>query len=137
MNNLGHTDFANSILQMINVVPAFRQHMLLTDRFADDMLEKMALFYKKVWNNKNFKGVISPHELLQAISDKSNKLFKIGKLSDPSLFLVWLINNTDKLLQKEKHHKFNLLRLFEGQIKTSFIRGIKDSAEYERIPEKV
>jgi U4/U6.U5 tri-snRNP-associated protein 2 len=68
--------------------------MLLAEKFSDDMLEKMSLFYKKLWSNKNFKGVISPHELMQAISDKSNKLFKIGKMSDPSVFFVWLINNT-------------------------------------------
>ena len=93
MNNLGFTDYANSVFQVLNIIPSLREHMLLTEKFADDMLEKLSLFYKKAWNNKNFKGVISPHELLQAISDKSNKLFKIGKISDPSLFFVWLINN--------------------------------------------
>jgi hypothetical protein len=35
--------------------------MLLNAEFHDKLLEKMALFYKKIWNNKNFKGVISPH----------------------------------------------------------------------------
>ena len=112
MNNLGLTDYANSVLQMLNVIPTFREHMLLTERFHDELLEKMSLFYKKLWNNKNFKGVISPHELLQAISDKSNKLFKIGKQSDPSLFFVWLVNNLEKLFHKEKQSKFHLLRLF-------------------------
>lgn len=68
MNNLGLTDFANSVFQMLNVITIFREHMLLTEDFHDSLLEKMSLFYKKVWNNKNFKGVISPHELLQAIS---------------------------------------------------------------------
>ncbi len=93
MNNLGSSDYANSVLQILNIIPTFREHMILTEDFNDPLLEKMSLFYKKVWNNKNFKGVISPHELLQAISDKSNKLFKIGKLTDPSLFFVWLVNN--------------------------------------------
>lgn len=137
MNNLGFSDYANSVFQLLNIIPTFREHMLLTEHFNDELLEKMSLFYKKVWNNKNFKGVISSHELLQAISDKSKKLFKIGKMSDPSLFIVWIINNLDKIIQKEKGRKFPFLALFEGQIKTSFIRGIKDSAEYESIPEKV
>lgn len=58
-------------------------------------------------------------------------------MSDPSLFLVWLINNLDKIIQKEKKNKFPFMSLFQGQIKTSFIRGIKDSADYERVPQKV
>ncbi len=61
MNNLGFSDYANSVLQILNIIPTFREHMLLTEDFNDTLLEKMSLFYKKVWNNKNFKGVISPH----------------------------------------------------------------------------
>jgi U4/U6.U5 tri-snRNP-associated protein 2 len=72
----------------------------------------MSLFYKKVWNNKNFKGVISPHELFQVISEKSSKFFKIGKKGDPSTFLVWNLNNVDKVIRKSKAKNFDLLSLF-------------------------
>jgi hypothetical protein len=61
MNNLGLTDYANSLFQLLNIIPVFREFMLLNDKFNDVLLEKLSLFYKKVWNNKNFKGVISPH----------------------------------------------------------------------------
>jgi hypothetical protein len=61
MNNLGLTDYANSVFQLLNIIPVFREFMLLNDKFNDVLLEKLSLFYKKVWNNKNFKGVISPH----------------------------------------------------------------------------
>lgn len=61
MNNLGLTDYANSVLQLLNTIPSFRDYLLLHDKFTDDLLEKMSLFYKKCWNSKNFKGVISPH----------------------------------------------------------------------------
>ena len=61
MNNLGFSDYANSVFQVLNIIPTFREHMLLTEDFKDILLEKMSLFYKKLWNNKNFKGVISPH----------------------------------------------------------------------------
>lgn len=55
---------------------------------------------KKVWNGQQFKGCISPHELMQAITDRSNKLYKIGKKSDPVNFIVWLIDNLSRSLKK-------------------------------------
>jgi hypothetical protein len=61
MNNLGSSDYANSVFQVLNLIPSFREYLLLNEHFNDDLLEKLSLFYKKVWNNKNFKGLISPH----------------------------------------------------------------------------
>jgi U4/U6.U5 tri-snRNP-associated protein 2 len=94
------------------------------------------MLVKKLWNWQQFKGSISPHELMQAITERSSKLYKIGKKSDPSNFLVWLIDNLHKSLRKEKS-SFNLLDLFQGSIKTSYIKGIKNSADYENVPTKV
>ena len=73
---------------------------------------------------------------MQQITDRSNKLFKIGKKSDPVNFWVWLADNLSRSLKKEKH-SFNPQALFQGTIKTSYIKGIKNSAEYEAIPSKV
>lgn len=53
-----------------------------------------------MWNNKNFKGVVNPHELMQAVSKKSNKMFKIGATADPSKLIVWLIDNVSKEIRK-------------------------------------
>ena len=40
---------------------------------------KFTEFVKKMWNPKNFKGHVSPHELLQAITEATgNKRFKVG-----------------------------------------------------------
>jgi U4/U6.U5 tri-snRNP-associated protein 2 len=75
-------------------------------------MKKISLFYKKVWNNKNFKGVISPHEVFQIICERSAKFFKIGKKGDPSTFLVWSLNNIDKTIRKSKEKTFDLLSLF-------------------------
>lgn len=73
---------------------------------------------------------------MQAITDRSNKVYKIGKKSDPTSFFVWLIDNLSRSLKKAKHN-FNPLSLFQGSIKTSYIKGIKNSAEYENVPSKV
>ena len=42
---------------------------ILSKRFAE--------LIRKIWNPKNFKGHVSPHELLQAFSLRSDKRFKI------------------------------------------------------------
>jgi hypothetical protein len=73
---------------------------------------------------------------MQQITLRSNKVFKIGKKSDPSNFLVWLLDNLTRALKKEKQ-KFNPQALFQGSLKTSYIKGIKNSADYESVPTKV
>jgi hypothetical protein len=45
---------------------------------------------------------------MQIISEKSEKIYKIGKKSDPCSFLIWLIDNLARSIKKEKK-KFNLL----------------------------
>ena len=37
---------------------------------------------------------------MQIITEKSDKLYKIGKKSDPCNFLIWLIDNLAKTLKK-------------------------------------
>lgn len=37
---------------------------------------------------------------MQTITEKSDKLYKIGKRSDPSNFLIWLIDNLNKGIKK-------------------------------------
>ena len=64
---------------------------------------------KKLWNPKNFKGHVSPHELLEAVSTASNTRFRcddkyhkeagFGGQADPIQFLAWLFN-TLKLQRK-------------------------------------
>jgi U4/U6.U5 tri-snRNP-associated protein 2 len=44
-----------------------------------------------VWNPRSFKGHVSPHELLQAISTVSDKKHRIGVQSDPHIFLAWYV----------------------------------------------
>jgi U4/U6.U5 tri-snRNP-associated protein 2 len=85
---------------------------------------------KKIWNYKSFKGVVSPHEFLQAVTDASSKKFRIGNSSDPSIFLLWLLDSLNKGLRKEKKTKFDVQKLFRGKLKTSIIKGVKDSYEY-------
>ena len=66
---------------------------------------------------------------MQTITDKSNKVYRIGKKSDPAMFIIWFLDNLQRSIKKEKL-KCSLLPQFQGIIKTSYIKGIKNSAEY-------
>lgn len=49
-----------------------------------------------MWNPKAFKGQVSPHELLQEISNSSDKKFKLTEQSNAIDFLSWFLNALHK-----------------------------------------
>lgn len=49
-----------------------------------------------MWNPKAFKGQVSPHELLQEISNASQKKFKLTEQSNAIDFLSWFLNTLHK-----------------------------------------
>lgn len=53
---------------------------------------------RKYFNNRNFKGQCSPHELIQYIREISNKRFAIGTPCDPLTFLSWFLNTLHRHL---------------------------------------
>jgi len=53
---------------------------------------RFAELVRKIWNSKNFKGHVSPHEVLQAVSLASEKRFAIGTQKDPLIFVAWFFN---------------------------------------------
>jgi U4/U6.U5 tri-snRNP-associated protein 2 len=63
-----------------------------------------------MYNPRNFKGHVSPHEFLQAVSTASEKRFKIGAPIDPLEFFTWFINHVHTELggsskKQSKHEK--------------------------------
>jgi len=81
-----------------------------------------------MWNPKNFKGHVAPHEFMEAVSLASAQRFKrddkpeksgksqkaleggFGGQADPIQFLAWLLNNL-------KTHQRVIEENFQGQIK--------------------
>lgn len=137
MNNLGCTDHVNAVLQLLNAVPPLREYFLLNEDNQDELLEKFGMLFRKLWSWQQFKGCYSPHELMQAITYRSKKQFKIGKASDPVQLLVWLLDNLHKAISKPSRKPFGLANLFQGSLKTSLVMGIKNSADYEDCASKV
>lgn len=77
MNNIKANDYANVILQGLCRVGMLRDYLMQT-KFSNDtfdlktiLVQRFAELIKKIWNPKNFKGHVSPHELLQVRKGKT------------------------------------------------------------------
>ncbi len=98
LNNIKCTDYVNVIIQALCRVPDLRDFFIFYEnkKYTSDVFNFKTLLSKrfselirKIWNPKNFKGHVSPHELLQAISIRSDKKFRLDQQSDPLKLLTW------------------------------------------------
>ncbi|AFZ80655.1 ubiquitin carboxyl-terminal hydrolase, putative [Theileria equi strain WA] len=111
LNNLKNTDFFNVIIQMFCCIVPLRNKLLLMDvervQPPDAVLSTLVELVRKNFNPHNFKGIVSPHEFLQAVGVSSSGLYKIGIQGDPVALLSWLLNRLHVRLHK-KHTKGTL-----------------------------
>lgn len=98
LNNIKCTDYVNVIIQALCRVPDLRDFFIFYEnkKYTSDVFDFKTLLSKrfselirKIWNPRNFKGHVSPHELLQAISIRSDKKFRLDQQSDPIKLLAW------------------------------------------------
>jgi U4/U6.U5 tri-snRNP-associated protein 2 len=95
LNNIKGTDYVNVVVQALARIPPLRDFFLLPANYAhckSPLVIEFGALVRKVWSPYNFKGQVSPHELLQAIMHASGNKFKIGAQSDPMDFCTWLLN---------------------------------------------
>jgi len=64
---------------------------------------------RKLWNTKNFKAHVSPHEMLQAIVLCSKKKFEITKQGDAGSLLPWILNSLHMALGGTKKKKSSIV----------------------------
>ena len=84
---------------------------------------KWAELFRKIWNPKNFKGHVSPHEVLQNMTIASNNKFKILHHSDSINFLSWFLNTTNDYFLKK--NKFSIIsESFQGRLKMEIFTQI-------------
>lgn len=105
LNNLNKTDYFNVIMQAFCRIKPLRDYMVIFDTRSENtdpfemkylISQRFSELVRKIWNPRNYKGHVSPHELLQAITLKSNKQFQIGMSSDPVRLMVWLLDTIKK-----------------------------------------
>eukprot|EP00736_Rhodelphis_marinus_P005238 Rmarinus@m.3068 len=95
LNNIKETDYVNVVIQALQRVRPLRNFFLRHDNFKtvkSPLLLTFSELTRKLWHAHNFKGQVSPHEFLQAVSLASNKRFRSGKQRDVAEFLSWLLN---------------------------------------------
>ncbi|KJP88204.1 hypothetical protein AK88_02151 [Plasmodium fragile] len=95
LNNLKHTDYCNVIIQLVCSIIPLRNFFLVFENkkyVTKNIVSSLSELIKKIFNPRNFKGVVSPHEFLQTVGIESKKSFKIGSKNDPLDFFLWLIS---------------------------------------------
>lgn len=121
MNNIKENDYLNVIVQALSHVAPLRNYFLLEDfSSAPELVKRTSILFRKIWNPRAFKAHVSPHELLQEISLRSNKRFTLTAQSDPVEFLSWFLNNLHLGLggSKTKPGSSMIQRVFQGKLRS-------------------
>jgi U4/U6.U5 tri-snRNP-associated protein 2 len=120
MNNIKENDYLNVVVQALSHVSPIRNFFLLEDfSSAPELVKRTSILFRKIWNPRAFKAHVSPHELLQEISLRSNKRFTLTAQSDPVEFLSWFLNTLHLGLggSKTKPGSSMVQRVFQGKVK--------------------
>lgn len=64
---------------------------------------------RKLWNPRNFKIHVSPHEMLQAVVLWSKKKFQFTQQGDPIDFLSWFLNALHRALNGTKKSNSSII----------------------------
>ncbi|CAD7971029.1 unnamed protein product [Amoebophrya sp. A120] len=128
LNNIKQSDYLNCFLQLLCVVIPVRNWLLLHEyedkntlalngihkKPEDPVVRTLSELMKKIYNPQNFKGIVSPHEVFQAIGKVSHKKF-YGEQHDPVALFSYLMS----YLARKKMPI--LTKTFEGEV------GVKSS----------
>lgn len=120
MNNIKENDYLNVIVQALSHVTPLRNYFLLDDfSTKSELVKRTSILFRKIWNPRAFKSHVSPHELLQEISLRSNKRFTLTAQSDPVEFLSWFLNHLHLGLggSKTKPGSSMVQSVFQGKLK--------------------
>ena len=120
LNNIKANDYLNVVAQALAHVSPLRNFLMLEDLSTRPQLAKQfSILVRKIWNPKAFKTHVSPHELMQEISQRSNKRFMLTEQADPVEFLSWFLNNLHLALggSKTKPRSSLVQKIFQGSLR--------------------
>lgn len=120
LNNIKANDYLNVVAQALAHVTPLRNFFMLEDLSARPQLAtQFSVLVRKIWNPKAFKNHVSPHELMQEISLRSNKRFLLTEQADPVEFLSWFLNNLHLSLggSKTKPRSSLIQKIFQGSLR--------------------
>jgi len=117
---LGYNDYINVVIQMLSHVSLLRNYFLVED-FSDnqniELVKRFGTLIRRMWSSQNFKNQVSPHELLQEISSRSKKKFRIGARDNPMTFISWLLNTMHQDMGGTKKLSTIISNCFRGHVK--------------------
>jgi len=128
LNNIKANDYCNVLLQALSNVPPLRNYFLREESYShikrppgDIMIllsQRFGELIRKLWNPRNFKAHVSPHEMLQSIVLCSKKRFQITKQGDPLDLLAWFLNSLHVALNGNKNPRSSIVtKTFQGEMK--------------------
>uniref|UniRef100_W5LPI4 Ubiquitin carboxyl-terminal hydrolase 39 n=1 Tax=Astyanax mexicanus TaxID=7994 RepID=W5LPI4_ASTMX len=127
LNNIKANDYANVVLQALSNVPPLRNYFLEEENYhgirrppGDIMfllVQRFGELMRKLWNPRNFKAHVSPHEMLQAVVLCSKKTFQITKQGDAVDFLSWFLNALHGALGGTKKKSSIVTKAFQGSMR--------------------
>ncbi|KAI9365448.1 hypothetical protein DFJ73DRAFT_264777 [Zopfochytrium polystomum] len=119
LNNIKANDYMNVVFQALTHVKPLRDFFLKVEpSSSSELCKRFGLLLRKIWNPRAFKGQVSPHELVQEISNASKKRFRLSEQSDPIEFLVWFLNSLHVGLGGTKKNGSSIIhQVFQGEVR--------------------
>lgn len=128
LNNIKANDYCNVVLQALSNIPPLRDYFLREENYShikrppgDIMIlltQRFGELIRKLWNPRNFKAHVSPHEMLQSIVLCSRKRFQITVQGDPLELLAWFLNSLHVALNGTKKRNSSIItKTFQGEMK--------------------
>ncbi|XP_017771109.1 PREDICTED: U4/U6.U5 tri-snRNP-associated protein 2 isoform X2 [Nicrophorus vespilloides] len=128
LNNIKANDYCNVVLQALSHVKPLRDYFLREESYSNVkrppgdstylLVTRFGELMRKLWNPRNFKVHVSPHEMLQAVVLWSRKKFQFTEQGDPIDFLSWFLNELHRALNGNKKRKSSIIyRSFLGSMK--------------------
>ncbi|KAI8814885.1 hypothetical protein BJ742DRAFT_887602 [Cladochytrium replicatum] len=129
LNNVKANDYVNVVIQSLAHIQPLRDYVLLNDlATGSELVKRFGTLIRKMWNDRAFKGQVSPHELLQEITNVSEKRFKLTEQSDPVEFLSWFLNALHLGFGGTRKKSSYIHEIFQGElvVETQDIRSSGD-----------
>ncbi|XP_028399832.1 U4/U6.U5 tri-snRNP-associated protein 2-like [Dendronephthya gigantea] len=129
LNNIKENDYLNVVLQAMSFVPTIRDFFLHEENYKDIKMpsgdislilaQRFGELLRKLWNPRNFKAHVSPHEMLQAVVLCSKKKFQFTEQGDPVEFLSWFLNALHSILRRgtKSGKSSNIKKIFQGKMR--------------------
>ncbi|KAJ8963765.1 hypothetical protein NQ314_005398 [Rhamnusium bicolor] len=128
LNNIKANDYCNVVLQALSHVTPLRNYFLREENYSKVkrppgdsaylLVQRFGELMRKLWNPRNFKAHVSPHEMLQAVVLWSKKQFQFTQQGDPIDFLSWFLNALHRALNGNKKKDSSIIyKSFLGNMK--------------------